>query len=193
MKPASGARHAPDTANALLPRLVTARLDLRAFVPGDLDDIVRLDGDAHVMRYIADGRALARATVERNFARVLRYPSLNAMLGAWRASRRDTGAFVGWFSLKYAGTSTDIEIGYRLLPAAWGRGYATEGAAAMRDHGFGPVGLDAHHRHHAPGERRVAARARQDRDARRGLGPLLRPRPAALRDRGARAWLNRSA
>jgi len=125
----------------LLPPLATARLDLRAFEPRDLDDIVRLDGDAHVMRYIADGRALARATVERNFARVLRYPSLNAMLGAWRASRRDTGAFVGWFSLKYAGTSTDIEIGYRLLPAAWGRGYATEGAAAMRDHGFGPVGL----------------------------------------------------
>jgi RimJ/RimL family protein N-acetyltransferase len=125
----------------LLPPLSTARLDLRAFVPADLDDVVRLDGDAHVMRYIADGRALAREAVEGYFTRVLRYPSLNAMLGAWRASRRDTGEFIGWFSLKYAGTATDIEIGYRLRPEAWGRGYATEGATAMRDHGFGPVGL----------------------------------------------------
>ena len=56
-------------------------------------------------------------------------------------SRRDDGRFVGWFSLKYAGASTDVEIGYRLLPEAWGQGFATEGAAAMRDHGFGPVGL----------------------------------------------------
>jgi len=124
-----------------LPPLATARLDLRAFVPGDLDDLVRLDSDSRVMRYIADGRTLGRDEVERILARILRYPSLNAMLGAWRASRRDTGAFIGWFSLKYAGTATDIEIGYRLLTEAWGRGYATEGAAAMRDHGFGPVGL----------------------------------------------------
>ena len=39
---------------------------------------------------------------------------------------RDTGAFVGWFSLKYAGKSSDIEIGYRLLADAWGLGFATD-------------------------------------------------------------------
>jgi RimJ/RimL family protein N-acetyltransferase len=125
-----------------LPRLATARLDLRPFAAGDLDDLARLDGDARVMRYIADGRPHARDEVARTLARILRYPAHNAMLGLWRASRRDSGAFVGWFSLKYAGRATDVEIGYRLLPEAWGQGYATEGAAAMRDHGFGPVGLE---------------------------------------------------
>ena len=141
MKPTSGVGHVSDTANALLPRLATARLDLRAFAPADLDDLARMDGDPRIMRYIADGRAHAREEVARTLARILRYPALNAMLGLWRASRRDDGRFVGWFSLKYAGASTDVEIGYRLLPEAWGQGFATEGAAAMRDHGFGPVGL----------------------------------------------------
>jgi RimJ/RimL family protein N-acetyltransferase len=60
----------------------------------------------------------------------------------WRASRCDTGAFVGWFSLKYAGRSPDIEVGYRLVPQAWGQGFATEGARALVDYGFDDLDLD---------------------------------------------------
>jgi len=123
------------------PWLQTLRLDLREFVPGDVEDLVRLNADPRVMKYIADGRVHSRAETHRTFPRVVRYPRLYADLGAWYATRRDTGAFVGWFSLKYAGKSSDIEIGYRLLPQAWGQGFATEGAAAMRDYGFDDVGL----------------------------------------------------
>jgi RimJ/RimL family protein N-acetyltransferase len=127
--------------SAPAPWLETLRLDLREFVRGDVDDIARLDGDPRVMKYIADGRTQGRAAAEATVARVMRYPRLYADLGAWHATRRDTGAFVGWFSLKYAGKSSDIEIGYRLVPEAWSRGFATEGAAALRDYGFDDVGL----------------------------------------------------
>ena len=127
--------------SAPAPWLTTLRLELREFVASDVDDIARLDGDRRVMKYIADGRVQDRAAAEATVRRVMRYPRLYADLGAWRASRRDTGAFIGWFSLKYAGKSSDIEIGYRLVPEAWGLGFATEGAAAMRDYGFDDVGL----------------------------------------------------
>ena len=124
------------------PWLQTLRLDFREFAPGDVEDIVRLDGDRRVMKYIGDGRVHTRDEVVRFwFPRMRRLPRLYADLGVWHASRRDTGAFVGWFALKYAGKSSDIEIGYRLVPEAWGRGFATEGAAAMRDYGFDDVGL----------------------------------------------------
>ena len=94
------------------------------------------------MKYIADGRTHTRDEVVTFwFPRMRRLARLYADLGVWRASRRDTGAFVGWFSLKYCGKSSDIEIGYRLVPEAWGRGFATEGAAALRDYGFDDVGL----------------------------------------------------
>jgi RimJ/RimL family protein N-acetyltransferase len=122
--------------------LQTLRLDFREFVPEDVEDIVRLDADPRVMKYIADGRVHTREETLAHFPRILRYPRIYANLGAWRASRRDTGAFIGWFSLKYAGKSSDIEIGYRLLPDAWGLGFATEGAAAMRDYGFDDLGLE---------------------------------------------------
>ena len=124
------------------PWLQTLRLDFREFVPGDVEEIVRLDADPRVMKHIADGRVHTREESLALYPRILRYPRLYANLGIWRASRRDTGAFVGWFSLKYAGKASDIEIGYRLAPDAWGLGFATEGAAALRDYGFDDLGLE---------------------------------------------------
>jgi RimJ/RimL family protein N-acetyltransferase len=124
------------------PWLETLRLELREFVAADFADLYRLDSDPRVMRYIGDGRPSSRETVASTLGKVIRYPTLYPDLGIWRAARRDTGAFVGWFSLKYAGRSPDVEIGYRLLPQAWGNGYATEGATALLAYGFDDVGLD---------------------------------------------------
>ena len=125
----------------MAPWLQTLRLDLRDFTPHDLADLTRLDSDPRVMRYISDGKPMEAAAIAATLRRILRYPRLYPNLGIWHASRRDTNAFIGWFSLKYAGKANDVEIGYRLVPGAWGRGYATEGAQALRDYGFDDVGL----------------------------------------------------
>ena len=124
------------------PWLQTLRLDLREFIAADFDDLCRLDSDPRVMKYIGNGKPAMHATVLRMLVRVIRYPALYPDLGIWRASRRDTGAFIGWFSLKYAGKSADIEVGYRLVPQAWGQGFATEGARALVDYGFDDLDLD---------------------------------------------------
>ena len=128
--------------NLPAPWLETLRLALREFVAADFDDLYRLDSDPRAMQYIADGKPASRAAVMRFLARIIRYPVLYPDLGIWHASRRDNGAFIGWFSLKYAGKSPDIEIGYRLLPEAWGQGFATEGARALVDYGFDDLDLD---------------------------------------------------
>ena len=125
-----------------MPWLETLRLELRAFVPDDFDELYRLDRDPRVMKYIANGKAMPRDAVAQAFGKILRYPVLYPDLGAWRASRRDTGTFIGWFCLKYAGKSADVEVGYRLLPEAWGQGFATEGARALIEYGFDDLGLD---------------------------------------------------
>jgi RimJ/RimL family protein N-acetyltransferase len=125
-----------------VPWLETLRLELRAFVADDFDDLYRLDRDPQVMRYIADGRPASRATVAQRLARFIGYPTLYPDLGVWRAARRDTGAFIGFFCLVYTGKSTDIEVGYRLRRGAWGRGFATEGARALVAYGFDDLGLD---------------------------------------------------
>jgi RimJ/RimL family protein N-acetyltransferase len=123
------------------PWLETLRLAMREFTPDDFDDLFGLDTDPRVMRYISRGKPATRMDVENSLRRILRYPTLYPDLGIWHTSRRDTGAFIGWFSLKYAGNSPDIEIGYRLRHDAWGRGYATEGATALAHYGFDDLGL----------------------------------------------------
>ena len=122
------------------PWLLTLRLALREFVPEDFDDLYRLDRDPRVMKYIT-GKPATFEETQATVRRITRYYRMYPDLGAWHATRRDTGKFIGWFSLKYAGKSPDIEIGYRLLPEAWGQGFATEGATAMHDYGFDDLGL----------------------------------------------------
>ncbi|MEJ7669766.1 MAG: GNAT family N-acetyltransferase [Casimicrobiaceae bacterium] len=122
------------------PWLQTLRLELREFVPADVDDLYRLDSDPRVVKYLG-GEPLSREEVEANLRRIRIGYRANHGLGIWRAARRDSGAFIGWFCLKYMPKSTDVEVGYRLVPEAWGKGFATEGAQALVAYGFDDLGL----------------------------------------------------
>lgn len=124
------------------PWLETPRLALREFATSDLDALARMEADPLVARYVGDGKPMARAAVAAGLRRIRRYPRLYPDLGVWHAARRDSGAFIGWFSLKYAGRSPDVEVGYRLCRNAWGNGFATEGATEVVRYGFDTVGLD---------------------------------------------------
>lgn len=124
------------------PWLQSLRIDLREFTRDDFDDLFRLDSDPRVMKYINGGKPSTRKDVEAALSRVARYYRSWYGLGVWRASRRDNGEFIGWYSLKYTPPTCDVEVGYRLLRDAWGLGFATEGATELVRYGFEDLGLD---------------------------------------------------
>lgn len=118
--------------------LETGRLRLRHFTDTDADAelLVALDSDPEVMRYLGNGRPtpsdVIRHEVLPRFARSQ----------VWAAEERPTGHFVGWFALtpRAGGPADDLELGYRLRRAAWGRGYATEGSRALVRKAFTDLG-----------------------------------------------------
>ena len=124
--------------------LATARLVLRRLTVDDLDNLVALDGDPEVMRYLTGGSGTPREEIERDILpRFLGYYEQYDHFGFWAAVERASGEFLGWFSFRpHEGSLPgEVELGYRLRRAAWGRGYATEGARALIRKGFTELGV----------------------------------------------------
>ena len=119
------------------PILETERLILRAPVPEDFDSWAEFAADEETMRYL--GGAQARSVAWRG---------LCTAVGAWTVRgfsmfsviEKATGRWVGrlgpWQPEDWPGT----EVGWGLSRAAWGKGYATEGAAACMDYAFDVLG-----------------------------------------------------
>ena len=62
-------------------------------------------------------------------------------LGVWATIERATGACVGCHVLNHIQGEELIQVGYILFKEGWGRGIATEGAAALLRYGFDDRGL----------------------------------------------------
>ena len=125
--------------------LETERLVLRRFTEDDVDHLVELDGDPAVMHFITGGRPTPRREIETDvLPAFLGYYERFAGYGFWAAIEKSTGRFIGWFHFRPANDSPpdEVELGYRLRRAAWGKGYATEGSRALIDKGFAELGAE---------------------------------------------------
>jgi ribosomal-protein-alanine N-acetyltransferase len=127
-----------------VPSLETPRLLLRPFAPADGPDHARLYAKPEVTRFLAGGPFLDEAAAQRSRAALELFVNHWAEhgFGVWAVLDRATGAFVGQCGLKYLPGSPEVEILYALDTPYWGRGVATEAAAAALGHGFETTGLD---------------------------------------------------
>ncbi|GAA0584637.1 GNAT family N-acetyltransferase [Paractinoplanes ferrugineus] len=123
----------------------TDRLRLRRWRDDDLDALAAINADPEVMRYILDGAVRDRAQSADSLARMMRDWDERGF-GLFAVERRDTGALLGWAGLAVPEFLPEVlpavEIGWRLARPAWGRGYATEAAAAALRFAFEEHGLD---------------------------------------------------
>ena len=121
------------------PTLETERLILRPPIEADLDGWAALLGDEEAARYI--GGAMARPAAWRAMAAVTGSWALKGF-GMFSVVEKATGQWLGrlgpWQPEGWPGT----EVGWGLRREAWGRGYATEGAARAIDWAFDHLGWD---------------------------------------------------
>jgi ribosomal-protein-alanine N-acetyltransferase len=121
--------------------LTTERLALRRMTERDLDWLTALHADSDVTRYL--GGTKTRAQVEELMrTRILDYYDAHPGLGVWVTVERASRQPVGFHLINNIQGETILQVGYGLSKAAWGRGYATEMAAALIRYGFVDLGLD---------------------------------------------------
>ncbi|HWA46116.1 MAG TPA: GNAT family N-acetyltransferase [Hypericibacter adhaerens] len=134
MAPSDWARH---------PTLKTPRLLLRPWRADDLPAFAAINADPAVMEHFPSplDRSASDALADRIQAHFDRHG-----FGLWAVERPGQDDFIGFVGLAMprftAHFTPCFEVGWRLARAHWGRGYATEGARAALDFGFGPAGLE---------------------------------------------------
>jgi RimJ/RimL family protein N-acetyltransferase len=125
--------------------LETNRLTLRRFTEADEDNLVELDSDPEVMRFLNGGKPTPREDFRSWMPALLGWYERYEGLGYWAAQEKSTGGFLGWFHFRPRLSEPrdgEIELGYRLRRAAWGKGYATEGSRALIRKGFTELGVE---------------------------------------------------
>jgi RimJ/RimL family protein N-acetyltransferase len=120
----------------------TERLLLRDWQPSDAPPFAALNADPEVTRYLRG--PMSRDASDELIARIRAHWHAHAF-GLYAVEIKSSGAFAGFVGLAVPSFLPDVlpavEVGWRLAREHWGQGYATEGAAACLDHGFGDLGL----------------------------------------------------
>jgi RimJ/RimL family protein N-acetyltransferase len=124
------------------PSLETERLLLRPWRPAeDLDAIAAINADPAVMRFVAPNRPLTRAETAVQLDRIVAHWDDHGF-GLWAVVPRlaPEAGCIGFAGLAIPSFLPAIlpavEVGWRLAPAFWGRGLATEAARASVAFGF---------------------------------------------------------
>lgn len=117
--------------------------------PEHLPFLVELDSDPEVLRHLL-GRARTEEEVHAFWGPICSDTTADRVgLGWWVGRLRTSAELVGWWDLSPAHPVPDepreAEAGWRLARRHWRHGYATEGATAVLDHGFGAAGLTSVH------------------------------------------------
>ena len=132
--------------------LETERLVLRQFTEDDADNLFELNSDPEVIRFTSDAEQPTDYTVIKTqiLPRYLAYYEQYDGYGFWAVIEKSSREFIGWFFFRPAihasyfnpalANPSDIELGYRLRKASWGKGYATEGSKELISKGFSELG-----------------------------------------------------
>jgi [ribosomal protein S5]-alanine N-acetyltransferase len=120
-------------------QLVTSRLLLRPFTPSDVAIVHAIYSDPEVMRYVATGPMASLVHTQRLIDDYTDHQHQHGF-SFWAVIERASGALIGDAGL-YRTLSGEIELGYTLGAAWWGRGYATEAAGTWLRVAFEDLGV----------------------------------------------------
>ncbi len=144
----------------IVPEIETARLRLRMFTSGDLDELLLVFGDPEVMKYlgIEAGTTLSREETKLVLQKMSEFWVRHGF-GRWAVINKEDNKLIGLCGFRLLDDA--LELVYALAKPYWGRGFATEAARASLRFGFEELSYDsivAITRHANMGSRRVMSK-----------------------------------
>ena len=124
--------------------LLSRRLRYQSFTTEHLNDYYSLEANPEVMKYYRRG---VSKTIEDSlpfFNKYLTYMAKYPLYGGFSCYELESGEFVGIAVIMHVelkDENKEFELGYRLDPKFWNKGYATEMAQRMLEYGFNERGL----------------------------------------------------
>jgi RimJ/RimL family protein N-acetyltransferase len=121
--------------------LQTDRLRLREFTADDAAFILQLINDPDWHRNIADAGVRDLEAARAWIGSRLVEPYRRLGYGLWALQSRDTGELLGMCGFVRRDSLPEVDLGYALMPASRGKGYALEAARACLRHGREVLGF----------------------------------------------------
>lgn len=123
----------------------TDRLILRNFRHSDAEALFEIDSNPLVHKYLGNNPIKSIEQIHHIIDSVQLQYKENG-IGRWAVIEKVSSKFVGWSGLKFVTEEDNLDIpyydvGYRLHPDSWGKGYATESGRAAIKYGFEELGL----------------------------------------------------
>lgn len=126
--------------------IVTERLLLREFRMVDAESLFEMESDPEVLTYLMKAPLKELQEIIPYIEGVQKQYQENG-IGRWVMIEKQSGEIIGWTGLKLETLETNgftnyIDLGYRMKPKFWGKGYATESSLVSVKYGFDILGVE---------------------------------------------------
>jgi len=130
-------------------RLETDRLIIREIQDADLEGIFELDSSTEVHKYLGNNPIKTKEEAKK-IIEFIKNQYKERGIGRFALIEKKSTNFIGWAGFKLNkgeketlnGFDNFIDIGYRLIPKYWKKGYGLEAATACLDYGFKTLNYD---------------------------------------------------
>lgn len=119
----------------------TNRLIIREFEEDDLVSLYKIESDSRIIEFIPWSKLSTLNECKRKIKRYINnYKKYD--LNSWAVVERETNEVIGITQLIYSNKIKGVELGTKLLPGYWNKGYASELSKAIVNYGLYELGID---------------------------------------------------
>ncbi len=119
----------------------TERLIIREFENDDVLSLYKIESDSRIVKYMTWSKLKTLSECRRQIKNYISSYKTNK-LNSWAIVEKETNEVIGITQLVYSNKIKGVEIGTKILPEYWSKGYASELSRAVVHYGLYELDLD---------------------------------------------------